>query len=80
MESIAKSVRITADADALLGTLAGKTGKSKAQIIQEALHNLEDRIFWAEVQSAFANGSGEMAAETELWESTVPDGFENESR
>jgi len=78
MENVARSVRITADADSLLTTLAGKTGKPKAQIVQEALEALEDRIFWSEVQTAFENGS-ETAAETALWDATVPDGF-HESR
>jgi predicted DNA-binding protein len=79
MENIARSVRITADADSLLTTLAGKTGKPKAQIVQEALKVLEDRIFWSEVQTAFESGS-EAASETELWDTTVADGFEHESR
>jgi predicted DNA-binding protein len=80
MENIAKSVRITADADALLAQLAAKTGKPKAQVIQEALRDLEDRLFWTEVQGAFAAGSKELAGETELWESTVGDGLDNASR
>ena len=82
MENIATSVRITADANALLSELAGKTGKPKAQVIQEALRDLEERIFWAEVQSAFAarREPDELSAETELWDSTVGDGLENEPR
>jgi predicted DNA-binding protein len=76
METIARSVRITADADSLLTSLAGKTGKPKAQVVQEALQVLEDRIFWSEVQAAFETGN-EAAAETALWDATVPDGFKH---
>lgn len=80
MEHIAKSVRITEDADALLSSLATKTGKPKAQVVQEALRVLEDRIFWTEVQTAFSGDQSEAAAETALWDATVGDGFQNESR
>lgn len=79
MENVARSVRITTDADTLLTALAAKTGKPKAQIVQEALRDLEDRIFWSEVQAAFESGT-ETAAETALWDTTVPDGFKHESR
>jgi hypothetical protein len=72
MENIATSVRITATANALLSLLARKTRKPKAQIVEEALRQWEDRIFWAEVQSAFAEL--ELRAERELWETTVKDG------
>ncbi len=77
MENIATSVRITATANALLSTLAGKTGKSKAQILEEALRDLEDRMFWSEVQQAFAASpeSDDLRAERELWDSTVSDGL-----
>jgi predicted transcriptional regulator len=77
MENMATSVRITPAASALLSALAGKTGKSKAQIVEEALRDLEDRLFWTDVRQAFAAGpeSEELRAETELWESTVADGF-----
>ena len=78
MENIATSVRITAAANALLSNLADKTGKSKAQIVEEALRDWDDRIFWAEVQSAFAAApeSEELRRERQLWENTAADGFE----
>ena len=76
MESIATSVRITAAANALLSSLASKTGKPKAQIVEEALRDWEDRMFWAEVQQAFVNPQpDEFRAERELWDRTVSDGF-----
>jgi len=70
-------VRITAAANALLAELVGKTGKPKAQVIHEALRGWEERIFWAEVQSAFAAAreADELGVETELWDSTVGDGL-----
>jgi predicted transcriptional regulator len=84
MENMATSVRITATAKALLSSLAGKTGKPKAQIVEEALRHWEDRMFWDEVQAAFAAPeSDELRAERELWECTVGDGLdglENEAR
>lgn len=77
MENIATSVRITATANALLSDLAGRTGKSKAQVVEEALRDWEDRMFWADVQHAFAAGpeTEELRAERELWECTVLDGL-----
>jgi hypothetical protein len=76
MENVATSVRITGAANALLTDLAGKTGKSKAQIVEEALRDWEDRMFWAEVQSAFeAPEPEELRKERELWERTVADGL-----
>jgi len=71
------SVRINAAAKALLTELVGKTGKPKAQVIQEALRDWEERIFWAEVQSAFAAARepDEFSAETKLWDSTLGDGL-----
>ncbi len=54
---MATSVRITSTASVLLSSLAGRTGKSKAQIVEEALRDLEDRLFWTEVRQAFAGGS-----------------------
>src|SRR6266849_231030 len=83
MENIATSIRITADANALLSDLAVRTGKPKAQIVEEALRHWEDRIFWSAVQYAFAATPepDELRAERELWERTVGDGLlENEAR
>jgi predicted transcriptional regulator len=77
MESVATSVRITATANALLSLLARKTRKPKAQIVEEALRHWEDKMFWAEVQSAFAGTEpDELRAERELWDATVKDGLD----
>ena len=77
MEGVATSVRITAAANALLTALAGKTGKPKSQILEEALRDWEERTFWADVQRAFAAGpeADELRAERELWDRTASDGF-----
>jgi hypothetical protein len=74
MENVATSVCITGAAHALLTDLAAKTGKSKAQVVEEALRHWEDRMFWAEVQSAFeAPEPEELRIERELWERTAMD-------
>jgi hypothetical protein len=77
MENIATSVRITAAANALLSALAGKIGKPKAQIVEEALRGWDDKMFWTEVQQAFAASpeSEELRTERELWDRTVSDGL-----
>lgn len=80
METIATSVRITAAANALLSSLASRTGKPKAQIVEEALRVWEDKMFWGAVQQAFAANPRECESETELWESTVGDGFQPRPR
>jgi len=81
MENIATSVRITATANAMLSKLADKTGKSKAQVVEEALRDWEDRIFWAEVHAAFSvPESAELQRERQLWERTAADGLERPPR
>jgi predicted DNA-binding protein len=54
MITVATSVRITSDAMARLSKLSAKLGQPKAQVIQRALQEMEERVFWAEVQEAFA--------------------------
>jgi hypothetical protein len=76
MSRVVSSVRITPPADFLLGELSKQLGKPKAQVIEQALRLLEERIFWREVKQAFARGeSEEMRNEHELWDKTVPDGL-----
>lgn len=78
MENIATSVRVTAAAHALLSDLTARTGKSKAQVVEEALRAWEERNFWAAVQFSFASEpeSDELRSERDLWEGTLTDGFE----
>ena len=81
MENVATSVRITATAHAMLAGLAAETGKPKAQIVEEALRALEERVFWAGVQEAFTEPESKaMRAERELWDQTVSDGFKPRRR
>lgn len=76
MSAMASNVRVTPDANRILIDLAKRLGQPKAQVIERALRQLEDRIFWAEVQTAFGAGeSPERAAERELWDCTVGDGL-----
>lgn len=76
MSNAASSVRITSTANHLLDQLADKLGQPKARVIEEALAILEERVFWQEVQSAFAGEETEQSqAERELWSSTVNDGL-----
>ena len=77
MENVATSIRINAAANALLTQLAARTGKSKAEIVEQALREWEERTFWAGVQSAFTAPEPEqLRVERELWERTVADGLQ----
>lgn len=74
METVATSVRIAGDAIGSLAELSKKLGKSKAQVIEMALKEMEDRIFWEEVHAAFAriaNDPEELAkqrADFDAWD------------
>jgi len=60
----------------LLNQLSGKLRRPKSQLIEEALEILQERVFWQEVQDAFASGEPEeMRAERELWNSATNDGL-----
>ena len=54
MENVATSVRIAGDSIGVLSKLSSKLGQSKAQVIEIALKQLEERIFWDEVTESFA--------------------------
>ena len=76
MSNATSSVRITPTANELLDQLSSMLSQPKAQIVEEALRLLEERIFWSEVQQAFAAPeSEEMRAERLLWDTTVSDGL-----
>jgi predicted transcriptional regulator len=79
MPNATASVRITPKANELLDHLAGKLLQAKAQVIEDALQLLEERVFWTEVQESFASGEPEeIRAERELWDSTASDGSTGE--
>lgn len=65
MKNIATSVRITSDAMAALDSLSTKLGKSKAQVVEVALQQLEDKVFWSEVHDAFARTASNSAEAAE---------------
>ena len=74
MENVATSVRIPGDAISVLTELSEKLGKSKAQVIELALRQLEERMFWDEVRDSFEKIAADpeklaaYRAEAELWE------------
>jgi predicted transcriptional regulator len=85
MANVATSVRIAADASGILSELATKLGKSKAQVIEAALKEFEERIFWSEVRGAFERSAGDpeegarQKAEIELWDRTSDSDFKAEA-
>ena len=74
MENIATSVRIAGDAIHVLSKLSDKLGQSKSQVIETALKQMEERMFWEEVRHAFdriaadPEESARQNAEAELWD------------
>ena len=63
-------------ANEVLSQSADKLDRTKAQVTDEALQELEERVFWREVQEAFAKGEPEdLRAERELWDCTANDGL-----
>ncbi len=79
MANVTASIRIRPVASDLLDYLAAKLGQPKASVVEQALEVLEERIYWEEVQQAFASGESEqMRAERELWDSTANDGLAGE--
>ena len=84
MANVATSVRIPGDAISILSTLSTKLGQSKAQVIEIALKELEERIFWSEVSDAFdriaadPKESSLQKAEVELWEKGTAGDYKGE--
>ena len=84
MENAATSVRIAGDAIGLLAKLSTKLGQSKAQVIESALKQMEERIFWEEVRESFeriaANpeDSAQQKAEVKLWDQGTARDFAGE--
>lgn len=76
MDSIATSVRINGDAKRILDQLSERTLQSRAQVIELALRQLEEHLFWSEVHAAYAIPEApELRAERKLWDQTTADGF-----
>lgn len=85
MENIATSVRITGDASEVLFKLSEKLGQPKAQVIERALAEMGERIFWDEVCQAFdriaadPEESSDQKAEVQLWERGTAGDFKAET-
>ncbi len=80
MPNVATSVRINSSAMHLLSDLAAKLGQPKAQVIEIALRELEERTFWADVHRAFEQAASEPSGRSEiaLWERTSEQDFKDE--
>lgn len=65
---------MNSDALEVLSKLSRRLGQSKAQVIERALAQLEERLFWADVGDAFARAaadpeeSARQKSEIEAWE------------
>jgi hypothetical protein len=76
MENIASSVRIAPDAVRLLNSLSSRLGQSKARIIEQALVEFEERLFWAAVQQSYSEPEpAELREDRALWDNTASDGL-----
>jgi predicted DNA-binding protein len=84
MPNVATSVRIPEGANSILSALSAKLGQSKAQIVETALKEMEERIFWADVREAFERAAAdpheaaEQRDEIVLWEQVSDGDFKDE--
>ena len=84
MPNVAASVRINEDAMDVLSHLALKLGRPKAQVIELALKELEEKSFWADVHRAFEASAADPAesarqqTELALWEKASQADFRDE--
>jgi hypothetical protein len=82
--NVATSVRIPEGANSILSALSAKLGQSKAQVVETALKEMEERIFWADVRDAFERASAdpreaaEQQAEIAVWEQVSDHDFKDE--
>ena len=84
MQNVATSVRIPSDANDILSSLAAKMGRSKAHVVEVALKQLEEKVFWTEVNEAFQRSAADpvetanQKAEIGLWEQASAKDFKDE--
>jgi predicted transcriptional regulator len=84
MRNVATSVRIPEHANSILSGLATKLGQSKAQVVEIALRELEERIFWADVRDAFERAAADpeeaarQKGEIAVWERVSETDFRDE--
>jgi predicted DNA-binding protein len=81
---VATSVRIPEDANSILSALSAKLGQSKAQVVETALKEMEQRIFRADVRDAFERASADPReaageqAEIAVWDRVSDHHFKDE--
>lgn len=76
MDRNESDVHINPAANALLNQLAAQLGRSKADVIEQALVAFEDRIFWKSVQDSFTQfEAAELRRERKRWDRTSGDGL-----
>lgn len=76
MDRNESDVHINPAAHALLNQLAAQLGRSKADVIEQALVAFEDRIFWKPVQDSFTHfEAAELRRERERWDRASGDGL-----
>jgi len=77
METVTTNIHVTPQANRILTDLSNHLNKPKAEVIEQALLDLEERLFWEEVHAAYAvEEADDMKRERELRDTTVADGFE----
>jgi len=85
MSYVATSVRINSDAADALSGLAAQLGQPKAKVIELALRELSDKIFWKDVQCAFEASAADpeeaarQKAEIRLWDRASDTDFKDET-
>jgi hypothetical protein len=68
----------------ILSSLASRLGRPKAQVIEIALKELDEKTFWANVQHAFEQAAADpvelarQKAEIDHWERTSESDFQDE--
>jgi len=81
---MAISVRIAGDAIAVLAKLSERLGQSKAQVIEIALKQMEERLFWQEVRESFERIAEDplererQLAEVRIWDRGTARDFQGE--
>lgn len=79
MGTVTTNIHVTPQANRILTDLSNHLNKPKGEVIEQALHDLEERLFLEEVHAAYAvEESDGMKLERELWDTTVADGLESE--
>ena len=78
------TIRVSRSTHANLRTLAAETGKTMAQIVDEAIESYRRSRFWAEYDAAYTALRADPAVwdeyqrEIQAWDTTLADGLEPE--